>query len=71
MVLRNYMDIGLQNYRGIFGCSGILFNHESPMRGETFISENHNWCSKLSKNKSVLQVGNLDAERDWDMQRIL
>ncbi|MBD74010.1 MAG: GDP-mannose 4,6-dehydratase [Rickettsiales bacterium] len=58
-----------KNYReayDIFGCSGILFNHESPMRGETFISRKTTiGVANYLKNKSVLQVGNLDAERDW------
>ena len=56
----------------MFACSGILFNHESPMRGELFVTqkivryvqmmESKNW-DYLSKNKLVL--GNLEAHRDW------
>ena len=51
----------------IFACSGILFNHESPLRGETFVTKKVVIAAvKYSKNKKeVLQIGNLDAIRDW------
>ena len=58
------------NYResyGIFGCSGILFNHESPLRGREFVTRKITdgiARIKLGK-KDVLEVGNLDAKRDW------
>ena len=51
-----------KNYResyGIFTCNGILFNHESPRRGETFVTR-----IKLGLQKE-LYLGNLDAKRDW------
>lgn len=58
------------NYReayGIFGCNGILFNHESPRRGETFVTRKISRA--LSRIKLGLQdhlyLGNLDAKRDW------
>jgi GDPmannose 4,6-dehydratase len=58
------------NYReayGIFACSGILFNHESPVRGETFVTRKI--TQAVAKIKLGIQdkllVGNLDAERDW------
>ena len=58
------------NYReayGIFACNGILFNHESPLRGETFITRKV--TRGLARIKlgmeSVLYLGNLDAKRDW------
>ena len=58
------------NYReayGIFACSGILFNHESPVRGETFVTRKI--TQAVSKIKLGIQdkllIGNLDAERDW------
>ena len=58
-----------KNYReayDMFGCSGILFNHESPLRGETLISRKTTiGVAKYLQNGSVLQVGNLNAERDW------
>jgi GDPmannose 4,6-dehydratase len=59
-----------RNYReayGIFGSNGILFNHESPRRGETFVTKKI--VSALCKIKMGLQkklyLGNLDAKRDW------
>ena len=58
------------NYReayGIFACNGILFNHESPLRGEVFVTRKI--TMGLSKIKLGLQdclyLGNLDAKRDW------
>lgn len=59
-----------KNYResyGIFACSGILFNHESPRRGETFVTRKiTREVAKLHNGlPSKLYLGNLDAERDW------
>ena len=58
------------NYReayGIYACNGILFNHESPIRGETFVSRKI--TRALTRIKLGLQdclyLGNLDAKRDW------
>jgi len=58
------------NYReayGIFACNGILFNHESPIRGETFVTRKITRAA--SKIALVIQdklfLGNLDANRDW------
>ena len=58
------------NYReayGIFACNGILFNHESPLRGETFVTRKI--TRALSRIKLGLQdclyLGNIDAKRDW------
>ncbi len=58
------------NYReayGIYACNGILFNHESPQRGETFVSRKI--TRAISRIKLGLQeclyIGNLDAKRDW------
>lgn len=62
------------NYResyGIYGCNGILFNHESPLRGETFVSRKI--TRGLARIKIGLQkclhIGNLDAKRDWGHAR--
>jgi GDPmannose 4,6-dehydratase len=58
------------NYResyGIFGSSGILFNHESPLRGKEFVTRKITDAIaqiKLGK-QNVLELGNLDAKRDW------
>lgn len=62
------------NYReayGIYACNGILFNHESPIRGETFVTRKI--TRALSRIKlgiqSCLYLGNLDAKRDWGHAR--
>jgi len=59
-----------KNYResyDLFACNGILFNHESPRRGETFVTKKI--TKALSKiklgSKNKLYLGNLDAKRDW------
>ncbi len=62
------------NYReayGIYACNGILFNHESPIRGETFVSRKITRAVariKLGLQKTVY-LGNLDAKRDWGHAR--
>ncbi|TDQ09953.1 GDP-mannose 4,6-dehydratase [Pedobacter metabolipauper] len=58
------------NYReayGMFACNGILFNHESPLRGETFVTRKITRAvAKIAHGlQSKLFLGNLDAERDW------
>lgn len=58
------------NYResyDIFGCSGILFNHESPLRGREFVTRKiSDAVAKIKLGKlDVLELGNLDAKRDW------
>ena len=58
------------NYResyNIFACNGILFNHESPLRGETFVTKKIVNGLYLIKNKKIktLYLGNLYAKRDW------
>jgi GDPmannose 4,6-dehydratase len=58
------------NYResyDIFGVSGILFNHESPLRGREFVTRKiTDTVAKISlKKQSILELGNLDAQRDW------
>ncbi len=59
-----------QNYReayGMFACNGILFNHESPRRGETFVTRKITRAATRIKLglQSRLFLGNLDAKRDW------
>ena len=59
-----------KNYReayGMYACSGILFNHESPRRGETFVTRKIvRALSKISCGlQDCLYLGNLDAKRDW------
>ncbi len=58
------------NYREaykIFASNGILFNHESPIRGETFVSRKITMaaCAISKKKQNCLYLGNLDAKRDW------
>lgn len=58
------------NYReayGMFACNGILFNHESPVRGETFVTRKITRAvSKIALGlQNKLYLGNLDAKRDW------
>lgn len=58
------------NYResyNIFGCSGILFNHESPLRGKEFVTRKiTDAVARIKLNKQqFLELGNLDAKRDW------
>jgi GDPmannose 4,6-dehydratase len=58
------------NYResyGIFACNGILFNHESPLRGETFVTKKitRALCRIKLGLQKTLYLGNLDAKRDW------
>ncbi len=62
------------NYReayDLFACNGILFNHESPRRGETFVTRKVTRAAtriKLGLQDKVF-LGNLDAERDWELRR--
>lgn len=58
------------NYReayGMFACNGILFNHESPLRGETFVTRKITRATaKIAMGlQDKLYLGNLDAQRDW------
>lgn len=58
------------NYReayDMFACNGILFNHESPIRGETFVTRKITRAvAKIALNlQDILYLGNLDAKRDW------
>ena len=58
------------NYReafGLFASNGILFNHESPLRGETFVTRKVTMAAIKIKNgeQETLKIGNLNAKRDW------
>ena len=62
------------NYReayGIYACNGILFNHESPIRGETFVTRKITRALARIKlgTQDCLYLGNLDAKRDWGHAR--
>ncbi|MBD2260779.1 GDP-mannose 4,6-dehydratase [Pseudanabaena sp. FACHB-2040] len=58
------------NYReayGLFACSGILYNHESPLRPERFVTQKivTTACRIAAGSKETLRLGNIDIERDW------
>ncbi len=60
----------VRNYReayGLFTCNGIMFNHESPRRGETFVSRkiSRGVAAIVAGRQQKLFLGNLDARRDW------
>jgi GDPmannose 4,6-dehydratase len=62
------------NYReayGLYACSGILFNHESPLRGETFVSRKiTRGLTRVAEGlQGCVYLGNLDARRDWGHAR--
>ena len=60
----------VKNYResyGLFACSGILFNHESPRRGAHFVTQKI--ARALSGPEPYVELGNLDAKRDWGHAR--
>jgi GDPmannose 4,6-dehydratase len=61
-ITRNYRE----GYK-MFACNGILFNHESPRRGETFVTRKitRALASILAKKQQKLFLGNLDSKRDW------
>jgi GDPmannose 4,6-dehydratase len=63
----HWMTVNYRESYGIFGSSGILFNHESPLRGREFVTRKiTDSVAKIVLNKlDVLELGNLDAKRDW------
>lgn len=63
----HWMTINYRESYGIFGASGILFNHESPLRGREFVTRKiTDGMAKIKLGKlDVLELGNLDAKRDW------
>jgi len=63
----HWMTVNYRESYGIFGSSGILFNHESPLRGREFVTRKiTDSVAKIHLGKlDVLELGNLDAKRDW------
>jgi GDPmannose 4,6-dehydratase len=63
----HWMTINYRESYDVFGCSGILFNHESPLRGREFVTRKiTDAVAKIKQGKlDVLELGNLDAKRDW------
>ncbi len=63
----HWMTVNYRESYGIFGSSGILFNHESPLRGREFVTRKiTDSLAKIKLGKlDVLALGNMDAKRDW------
>ena len=63
----HWMTVNYRESYGIFGASGILFNHESPLRGREFVTRKiTDGVAKIKLGQlDVLELGNLDAKRDW------
>lgn len=63
----HWMTVNYRESYNIFGASGILFNHESPLRGREFLTRKvSDGIAKIKLGKlDVLELGNLDAKRDW------
>lgn len=67
----HWMTINYRESYGIFGVSGILFNHESPLRGLEFVTRKiTDGLAKIRLGRlDVLELGNMDAKRDWGFAR--
>lgn len=63
----HWMTINYRESYGIFGACGILFNHESPLRGKEFVTRKiTDGVARIKTGRqSMIQLGNLDAKRDW------
>jgi GDPmannose 4,6-dehydratase len=70
-VYAHWITVNYREAYGLFACSGILFNHESPMRGETFVSRKITRALTRIKVglQDTLHLGNLDSRRDWGHAR--
>lgn len=66
-VYSHYLTMNYRESYGLFACNGILFNHESPRRGGTFVTKKITDALKNIKEgmQEKLYLGNLDAKRDW------
>jgi GDPmannose 4,6-dehydratase len=70
-VYGHFITVNYRESYDLFGCSGILFNHESPRRGLEFVTRKITWHAaaiKLGLRKEC-RLGNLDAKRDWGFAR--
>jgi GDPmannose 4,6-dehydratase len=67
----HWVTVNYREAHGIHACSGILFNHESPRRGENFVTRKvtRGVASILAGKQDQLLLGNLDARRDWGHAR--
>ncbi len=66
-VFAHYMTVQYREAHGVFACNGILFNHESPRRGATFVTRKvtRGVAQIVAGQTSKLYLGNLEARRDW------
>jgi GDPmannose 4,6-dehydratase len=66
-VFSHWQTVNYREAYGLFACSGILFNHESPRRGETFVTRKITRAATRIREglQEKLYLGNLDARRDW------
>jgi GDPmannose 4,6-dehydratase len=66
-VFAHYLTINYRESYNLFACSGILFNHESPRRGENFVTRKISIAAARIKKglQEKLYLGNLDSKRDW------
>ena len=66
-VYAHWITVNYREAYGIFACNGILFNHESPRRGETFVTKKivSALCRIKQNENHTLYLGNMDAKRDW------
>jgi GDPmannose 4,6-dehydratase len=67
----HWITVNYREAHGMYACSGILFNHESPRRGENFVTRKvtRGVAQILAGTQSKLMLGNLDARRDWGHAR--
>ena len=62
----HYLTVNYRESYNLFACSGILFNHESPMRGEEFVTRKiTKGLVEWTKTGKLLELGNLESYRDW------
>ena len=62
----HFLTVNYRESYNLFACSGILFNHESPMRGEEFVTRKiTKGLVEYTKTGKVLELGNIEAFRDW------
>ena len=62
----HYLTVNYREAYNLFSCCGILFNHESPLRGEEFVTRKiTKGLVEFTRTGKVLEMGNLDSKRDW------
>jgi GDPmannose 4,6-dehydratase len=67
----HWMTVNYREAYGMFACNGILFNHESPRRGENFVTRKvtRGVAAIVAKRSTTLRLGNLESKRDWGHAR--